>query len=113
MVSIHEFRKLAMSFPDATELPHFEKTSFRVKKKIFATLDVKTKVAVVKFSAIDQSVFADAGNGAVYAVPGKWGKSGYTCIELKKSGKKMVMHALTISFCNVAPAKLAQSLQRK
>ena len=41
MVSIDTFRKLALSFPEATEEPHFEKTSFRVKKKIFATYDDK------------------------------------------------------------------------
>ena len=37
MVTIDIFRKLALSFPEATEGPHFEKTSFRGKKKIFAT----------------------------------------------------------------------------
>lgn len=41
MFSIESFRKLAMSFPNATELPHFEKTSFRINKKIFATFDEK------------------------------------------------------------------------
>jgi hypothetical protein len=33
MVPIDTFRKLALSFPEATEEPHFEKTSFRVKRK--------------------------------------------------------------------------------
>jgi hypothetical protein len=33
------------SFPKATEEPHFEKTSFRVKKKFFATYDKKNKRA--------------------------------------------------------------------
>jgi predicted DNA-binding protein (MmcQ/YjbR family) len=39
MLSIKKFRQIALSFPGTEELPHFEKTSFRVKKKIFATLD--------------------------------------------------------------------------
>lgn len=43
MVSIETFRKLALSFENAAEEPHFEKTSFRVKKKIFATYDKKEK----------------------------------------------------------------------
>mgnify|MGYP003577946137 CR=1 FL=1 len=43
MVSIETFRELAMSFPNATEEPHFEKTSFRINKKIFATFDEKKK----------------------------------------------------------------------
>lgn len=43
MVSIEAFRKLALSFPEVTEEPHFEKTSFRVKGKIFATYDLVKK----------------------------------------------------------------------
>jgi predicted DNA-binding protein (MmcQ/YjbR family) len=57
MVSIDTFRKLALSFPEATEELHFEKTSFRVKKKIFATYDDIKKRACIKLSEIDQDVF--------------------------------------------------------
>lgn len=46
MVSIETFRKLALSFENAIEEPHFEKTSFRVNKKIFATFDEKNNRAV-------------------------------------------------------------------
>jgi len=41
MLSVEEVRKLALSFPETDEHPHFEKSAFRVKKKIFATLSVK------------------------------------------------------------------------
>ena len=36
MVSQSSFRKLALSFEDAEELPHFHLASFRYKKKIFS-----------------------------------------------------------------------------
>jgi hypothetical protein len=40
MASLLEFKALAISFPEVSvEAPHFDKTSFRVKKKIFATLN--------------------------------------------------------------------------
>jgi hypothetical protein len=45
MVDIATFRQLARSFPETSEQPHFEKPSFRVGKKIFATLDLKNEVA--------------------------------------------------------------------
>jgi len=35
MVSTATFRKMALSFPDAEELPHFHLASFRIKKNIF------------------------------------------------------------------------------
>jgi hypothetical protein len=33
MVTINNLRTIALSFPEATEEAHFEKTSFRVKKR--------------------------------------------------------------------------------
>jgi predicted DNA-binding protein (MmcQ/YjbR family) len=108
MVSLDTVRKLALSFPEAEEMPHFEKASFRVKKKIFATLDVKQKRSVVKLSAIDQSVFCDYDNTIVYPVKGSWGKQGWTIIELKKVPKKLFQDILMTSYCEVAPEKLAK-----
>jgi predicted DNA-binding protein (MmcQ/YjbR family) len=71
MVSIDTFRKLALSFPEATEEPHFEKTSFRVKKKIFATYNEKYKRACVKLSEIDHDVFSAADRTIIYPVDNK------------------------------------------
>ena len=101
MITNQNFRKLAMSFPEAVEQPHFEKTSFRVKKKIFATLDEKTRIAALKFSPVDQSVFIDISKGAFYPAQGAWGKSGYTYVDLKKVNGSMLKDAMNISYENV------------
>jgi predicted DNA-binding protein (MmcQ/YjbR family) len=53
MVTIDTLRKIALSFPEETEEPHFEKTSFSVKKKIFASYDEINNRACVKLSEID------------------------------------------------------------
>jgi predicted DNA-binding protein (MmcQ/YjbR family) len=74
MITVTEFRKLALSFPEASEQPHFERASFRVAKKIFATLDEKSKLACMKLSEADQDVFSSYDNAAIYPVPNKWGK---------------------------------------
>lgn len=107
MVDNKTFTKWALAFPEAEEAPHFEKTSFRVKKKIFATLDIKNSVAVVKLSEIDQSVFS-SGATAIYPIPNKWGKQGWTKIELKKVRKDTCLDALTTSYCTVAPKSLGK-----
>jgi predicted DNA-binding protein (MmcQ/YjbR family) len=111
MVSFDTVRKLALSFPEAEEMPHFEKASFRIKKKIFATLDAKNKRCVVKLSAVDQSVFCAYDKTIIYPIKGGWGKQGWTIIELKKVPKKLLMDALTTSYCEVAPEKLASLLR--
>jgi predicted DNA-binding protein (MmcQ/YjbR family) len=107
MVSLETVRKLALSFPEAEEQPHFEKTSFRVKKKIFTTLSRKDKRCVVKLSPVDQSVFADYNPNIIYPAKGAWGKQGWTIIELKKVRKDLFTDALTTAYCTVAPEKFA------
>lgn len=112
MVTIDTFKKLAMAFEDATEEPHFEKTSFRIKKKIFATLDEQAKLVCVKLSAVNQSVFSAHDPSVIYPVPNKWGKSGYTYIDLKKVRKDVLADALRHSYCEVAPKKLADKYRQ-
>lgn len=108
MVSTETFRRVAMGFDEAEELPHFEKSSFRIKKKIFATLDLKNNRACLKLSAVDQSVFSAFDKSVIYPIPNKWGKQGWTFIELKKVRKDLFKDALTCAYCEVAPKALAE-----
>ena len=101
MVTAETFRQLALSFPGTIEQPHFEKTSFRVKKKIFATLSIETNKAVLKLLPIDQSVFCAFDKTIIYPVTGGWGKQGWTVFELKKIRKPMLQDALSTSYSTV------------
>lgn len=105
MVSIKHFKELALSFPETVEQPHFEKTSFRFRKKIFATLSEETSLAVIKLSAVDQSVFSSFDKTIIYPVDNKWGKQGWTVINLKKVRKNMLKDALTTAYNQVANIK--------
>jgi predicted DNA-binding protein (MmcQ/YjbR family) len=111
MVTIEQARTLAMSFDEAEELPHFEKASFRIKKKIFATLDSKLNRCALKLSETNQSVFSAFDPEVIYPIPNKWGKMGWTFVELKKVRKDLFKDALTCSYCEVAPVKLAEKYQ--
>lgn len=108
MVSPEQFSILAKSFDQVVTSPHFEKESFRIRKKIFATLDVKNQVATVKLTAIDQSVFCAFDKTIIYPVEGAWGKQGWTLVNLKEIRKSMLQDLLTRAYCTVAPSKLAQ-----
>ncbi len=111
MVSIDTFRKLALSFPEATEELHFEKSSFRVKKKIFATYDEEKKRACIKLSEVDQDVFSSADRTIIFPVDNKWGKQGWTLIEMSKVKQELFVDALTTAYCEVAPKKLADQIR--
>jgi hypothetical protein len=105
MVDIKTFRQLALSFPDTVELPHFDLTSFRVNKKIFATFHEKTNRAMLKLSLVDQSVFCAYDHEIFFPVPGGWGKKGATFVDLKKVRKDMFKDALTTAYNGVAAKK--------
>ena len=113
MFSVNEATVWALSFPEVIQQPHFERTSFRVRKKIFATLDTVDQKVVVKLSEVDQSVFSDYNPSIIYPVPGGWGKRGATVIELKKVRKAMFKDALQTAYCMVAPKVLSERLIKK
>ncbi|MEI9810879.1 MAG: MmcQ/YjbR family DNA-binding protein [Bacteroidota bacterium] len=98
MVDITYFRQVALSLPDAVETPHFEKPSFRIKKRIFATLTIEKHLACLKLSPLEQSVFCAFDNTIIYPVPNKWGRQGWTFVELKKVRKTMLKDALITAY---------------
>jgi hypothetical protein len=95
------FRELALAMPESYEAPHFEKTAFRTKKRIFATLDSANFVACLKLSPVDQNVFSAANKPAISPVPNKWGLQGWTLFDLKKVKKNIMVDALTTAYFNV------------
>lgn len=104
MISMEVFRELAHNLGEVTEAPHFERTAFRVntgrKKKgapltrIFATYDGRTHRACLKLSPRDQDLFTLHDTAIIYPVPNKWGKQGWTYVELKKVKKTVLRDAL-------------------
>ena len=111
MVTLERLRELMLSLPETTEESHFEKTSFSVKKKIFATYDHEHKRACLKLSEIDQDVFSAPDKSIIYPVDNKWGLQGWTNIELTKVHKDTFKDALITAYCEVAPPKLAKMVR--
>jgi len=107
MADIYFYIKTALSLPEVVELPHFEKTSFRVAKKIFATLDKEKGIGCIKLSEVDQSAFCAFDKNVIYPVPNKWGKQGWTNINIALIKDDMLQDALHSAYCEVAPKKLA------
>jgi hypothetical protein len=108
MISTDSFRQIALDFPEAVELPHFEKASFRVRKRIFATLTEENRKISLKLSPVDQNVFCSHNATMIYPVPNKWGLQGWTFIELDQVPEDVLRDALTTAYCTVAPKRLVQ-----
>lgn len=112
MISISSFIKKALTFEEAVEEPHFEKKSFRVNKKIFATLNTEKQTITVKLTMIDQSVFCSYNKEIIYPATGAWGKQGWTIVNLKKIPAAMIDDLLVSAYCAVAPKRLAAKYLR-
>jgi hypothetical protein len=109
MITPESFQQLALSFAESSESPHFEKISFRVKGKIFASVNVSERTAVLKLTELQQSVFCVWDRTVCYPVPNKWGQQGWTIFQLDKADAAFAWDILKASYCNVAPKKLAES----
>ena len=100
-MNIAQFREIALSFPDSEEHPHFDNTAFKVKKKIFVTLNEKHNRVCVKLTEIDQSAFCSYDADVMYPVPNKWGKQGWTLINLATVPDEMLKDAVETAYNTV------------
>jgi len=66
------------------EYDHFDKPAYKVKKKIFATLWLDEKRAVVKLSKLNKPIFCEENHPAIFPVKGAWGKFGWTYVNLNE-----------------------------
>jgi hypothetical protein len=110
MVAIDIAYKLATAFDEVTEAPHHDPlvNAFKVKGKIFATLNKVEKRMTVRLTPLNQNVFCTFDNTVIYPVPNKWGTQGWTHVNLKKVRKEMLQDILSVAYCTVAPKKLAE-----
>jgi hypothetical protein len=105
-----EFRRLALSFPEAEECHHMGHPDFRVRAKIFATLAYPHKAyAMVKLPPGEQARFFEAEPEVFVPIKGAWGRRGATHILLKNAKRADVRRALLSAWRNTAPKALVGS----
>jgi hypothetical protein len=103
---------LALALPEALEVPHFDRPSFRVRGKIFATLSPEDRRGVVKLTREQQELMSAAEPKIFGPVP-SWGKHGWTYVHLQFADADTVRSALTTSWRNVAPKKLIETAAKR
>ena len=93
-----QFRQMAMMHAGSTEAPHFDRTSFRVKNKIYATMMEKEHLVCLMLTPEDQDIFVTLGKPAVYPVPNKWGEKGATYVRLHEASPLLLEDALLVAY---------------
>ena len=108
MTTAAEARQIALALPEAVEEPHFDRTSFRLKGKIFATLPPGGALMVVKLLPEHAALLLDAEPDAFEA--NGWTKQGWLGVRLAAHDPDRIELLLRTAWRNVAPKRLAAML---
>lgn len=104
-----QFRRLALSLPEAIESAHMGHPDFRVGGKIFATLGpAPCEWGMVKLTPPQQASFIRAEPGVFEPCSGAWGRGGATKVVLRAAGEPTVRQALAAAWRNTAPKRLVE-----
>lgn len=108
-----QFRRLALSFPDAFESAHVNHPDFRVRGgRIFATLAYPDKKwGMVKLTPEQQHEFVSSAPFVFVPVTGGWGRGGATNVRLRTAKSDQVRTAMAAAWCNAAPKRLAREFE--
>jgi hypothetical protein len=112
-MTAEQFRRLALSFPEAVESSHMDHPDFRVRGgKIFATLAYPDKKwGMVKLTPEQQEEFVRAKPEVFVPVKGGWGRGGATSVLLRMAKSGDLRPAMAAAWCNAAPRKLAREFE--
>ena len=95
--------EILVSMPNTIEDAHFDKPSYKVGGKIFATFNIENKWVTIRLTEEQQVEYCEI--EAFYPVPNKWGKLGWTHVDLQKVKKTDFIEALELAWQNVLPKK--------
>jgi len=105
-----EFRRIALSLPEAGEQAHMHDPDFRVRGKIFATLGYPDEACgMVKLTPEQQDDFIKREPTVFVPSKGAWGLRGSTIVKLKAANKTTLQAALMAAWRNAAPKSLLSS----
>lgn len=111
MITAAAFRKLALSLPGTSEVPHMERQAFRTPRKIFATLPPDGQRANLLLTPDLQSAIVSSLPGVFEPVPGGWGRMGYTTVHLRKVAREDLVRVLEAAHALASAAR--KSIKKK
>ena len=111
-MTLDEARAIALSLPGSTEEPHFERTSFRVRGKIFATAALEggplhvfvDQHAVGVAVGMDPQAFEEL----------RWGKKlAGVAVDLARADPEIVRDLVEESWRRRAPKRMIRELEER
>ena len=110
---VSDFRRLALSLPEAIEGSHFGNADFRVGGKIFATLSLaKQGYGVLLLTPEQQQGMVEDEPEIFSAIPNGWGRNGATRVALAKVCSDILKAALQTAWQRRATKNLLKDLSQ-
>lgn len=94
MVTADRAAELALALPGVTSAPHFDRTAFRVPRRIFATLGAGGRDLNLRLDPELQAAVVEARPRAFAAIAGGWGRQGWTRCDLDAVAEIDLVRAL-------------------
>ncbi len=101
-----DIRRVALSMPEAVESPHFDRASFRVRGKIFATLPPGGELVVLKLPELVKESVLQSDPQAHVPLPGAWERSGSTQLRIGRMDEEKLTDLVRLAWRTVAPKTL-------
>jgi hypothetical protein len=111
MITPDQIRQIALSLPEAEEKLHFERASFCIRKKIFATLSEDETEAVLKLTIEEQTALVAADPQTFFLVG--WNQQGWIGVKLASVDAEEMEQLLVTAWRNVAPKRIAALFEEK
>jgi predicted DNA-binding protein (MmcQ/YjbR family) len=106
-----DIRALALSLPGAEEQPHFERASFRVRGRIFATLPPGGERVVLKLPREIKESLVQSDPDAIVPLPGAWDRGGWTQVAISRMEAAKLADLVRLAWRQVAPKSLARDAE--
>jgi len=98
-MNVHDFRRIALSLPNAEEGSHIGSADFRVDGRIFATLAAaKLGYGNLMLTPEQQAAFVAELPAIFIPIKGGWGRMGMTHIVLAAANEDVVAGALRVAW---------------
>ena len=104
MINVETAYEICLSMLGSEEYEHFDKVGFKVKGSTFATLNLERKWCTLKFTPEQQEEYSE--HIAIFQVPNKWGKQGWTHCDLEKIRIDEFTELIKTAWQNVLAVKL-------
>jgi len=102
MADADAFIRLALSFPGASQHPHFDRTAFKARVT-FATLAPDRRSANLKLAPDEQALKCEVAPEAFSALANAWGARGWTQALFAPLSETELQAALALAYAHAAP----------